>query len=294
MRMRSVSRRVARHHPWRWLHGCASAALGLGVVLALAGCAGGLPSQASVTPEIRADSRPDILTASDEGEARRRARIRLELATTYYAQGQFNTALDELKQAVAIDPSLPAAHEMRALIYDAMGDNERADTSFRQALALDPSNVSVLHNRAWSLCRRAQYPEADAVFARALSLPPSQTIPTSKTFLARGVCQVRAGLLAEGEKSLVRAYELDPASPATGYNLAAVLTRQGELDRARFYVRRINNVPEQATSESLWLAIRIEHRLGNIAARDELATQLRRRFLGSREATALELGRYDE
>ena len=45
---------------------------------------------------------------------------------------------------------------------------------------------------------------------------------------------------------------------------------------------------------NLWLAIRIEHRLGNFSGRDELAAQLRRRFIGSREATALELGRYDE
>jgi type IV pilus assembly protein PilF len=283
---------VARSHPLSWSPWWASVALGL--ALALTGCATGLPSQPRAVADGAFDSRSDIPTASDEGEPRRRARIRLELATTYYAQGQFNTALDELKQAVAIDPSLPASHEMRALIYDAMGDTDRADASFRQALSLDPTNVSVLHNRAWSLCRRAQYAEADVLFARALSLPPSQTIPTAKTFLARGVCQVRAGQFAEGEKSLVRAYELDPASPATGYNLATVLVRQGELERARFYVRRINNVPEQATSESLWLAIRIEHRLGNTADRDELASQLRRRFVGSREATAMELGRYDE
>ncbi|WP_338439557.1 type IV pilus biogenesis/stability protein PilW [uncultured Aquabacterium sp.] len=292
MRMRSVIRLAERRHPWGWSRCCAAAVLGLTVLLA--GCAG-LPSpQQRAQAGNAADARADIVTASDEGDVRRRARIRLELATTYYAQGQYNTALDELKQAVSIDPSLPAAHEMRGLIYDAMGDTDRADASFRQALSLDTANVSVLHNHAWSLCRRGQYAEADALFARAVTLPPSQAIPVSKTHLARGVCQVRAGLYAEGEKSLVKAYEIDPASPATGYNLASVLMRRGELERARFYVRRINNTPDQTTAESLWLAIRIEHRLGNFSGRDELAAQLRRRFIGSREATALELGRYDE
>ena len=265
-----------------WLPGRLPACLLL--VAALTGCAGQMPA----SPR---DGR-DIVTASDEGDLRRRARIRMELASTYYTQGQFSTALDELKQAIAIDPRLPAAHEMRALIYDAMGDAARADESFRQALAVDPNNGSVLHNNAWSLCRRGLYAEADALFARAAAQP--QSVAASKTLLARGVCQQRSGDLKAAERTLLQAYELDPASPATAFNLAAVLLKEGELERARFYVRRVNNVPAQVTAESLWLAVRIEHRLGNLNGRDELADQLRKRFAGTREATSLELGRYDE
>jgi type IV pilus assembly protein PilF len=247
------------------------------LILSLYGCAGQMP----VAPR----DGQDIVTASDEGDLRRRARIRLELASTYYSQGQFTTALDELKQAISIDPRLPAAHEMRALIYDAMGDTARADESFRQALAVDPNN-------AWSLCRRGQYAAADALFERAAALPQSGL--GSKTLLARGVCQQRAGDLKSAEKTLLQAYELDPSSPATAFNLAAVLLKEGELERARFYIRRVNSVPGQVTAESLWLAVRVEHRLGNMNGRDELAEQLRRRFTGTREATSLELGRFDE
>jgi type IV pilus assembly protein PilF len=291
MNMRSVSVSHGLLPIWRWMWlalFCAN--------LCLVGCANRVPPQARAQSAKPAENQLDIVTASDESEVSRRARIRLELASTYYAQGQYNTALDELKQAVAIDPNLPAAHEMRALIYDAIGDNDRADASFRQALALDQRNASVLHNYAWSQCRRAQYAEADALFARAVALPPTpnQSVSLAKMLLARGVCQVRAGLYVEGEKSLLKSYEIDASSPATAYNLAAVLLREGELERARFYVRRVNNVAELTTAESLWLAIRIEHRLGNFGGRDELAAQLRRRFVGSREATALELGRYDE
>ena len=253
------------------------------LILGLHGCAGQMP----VAPR----DGQDIVTASDEGDLRRRARIRLELASTYYSQGQFTTALDELKQAIAIDPRLPAAHEMRALIYDAMGDAARADESFRQALLVDPNNGSVLHNNAWSLCRRGQYDAADALFARAAS---SASGLGSKTLLARGVCLQRSGDLKAAERTLLQAYELDPSSPATAFNLAAVLLKEGELERARFYIRRVNNVPAQVTAESLWLAARVEHRLGNVNGRDELAEQLRRRFTGTREATALELGRFDE
>jgi type IV pilus assembly protein PilF len=250
----------------------------------LGGCAGG--------PVSRASASGDITTASDESDVRKRARIRMELASTYYAQGQFTTALDELKQAESIDPSLPDAYEMRALIYDAMGDDARAETAYKQALSKDERNGSVLHNYGWYLCRKRQFAAADALFERAANLP--QSVSTSKTLLARGVCQINAGLFPEAEKTLAHSYELDPSNPATAYNLASVLYRRGELERARFYIRRVNNVPAQVTAESLWLAIRIEHRLGNAGGRDELSAQLRSRFPAARETNAMELGRFDD
>lgn len=237
-------------------------------------------------------TRGDIPTASDDSDARRRARIRLELAATYYGKGQFTTALDEVKQAESIDPRLPATHEMRALIYDALGDAPRAESAYQRALDLDPGNGSVMHNYGWFLCNRSRFAEADAQFDRALRFP--LTVDASRTMLVRGVCQMRAGLFTEAEKTLLGSYELNTGNPATAYNLAWVLLRRGEAERARFYIRRVNNVPEQVTAESLWLAARIEHRLGNPSGRDEIGAQLRTRFPGANETNAFEMGRFDE
>jgi len=234
----------------------------------------------------------DITTPSDDSPVRKRARIRLELASEYFAQGRLNTALDELKQVIAIDGQMSESYDLRGLIYDAMNEPKLAEESYKYALQLNERNGSALHNYAWSLCNRQRYSEADDYFAKAAAYP--QSVDISKTLLARGVCQVRAGLLPEAEKSLQRSYELAPANPATAFNLANVLYRRGEYDRARFYIRRVNSIPEQMTSDSLWLAIRIEHRLDNMAARDELATLLRSRFPNSREVTALEMGRFND
>jgi len=261
--------------------------------LHLGGCASGGPGgSGNWRANPAAASRNDIATASDDSEVRKRARIRLELAATYFGQGQYTTALDEVKQTLAIDPSLTAGVEMRALIYDAMGEQARADESFRQALAMEPGNASVLHNYAWSQCRRKAYDRADALFDQAVKVPLAPTVPQS--WLARGVCQMQSGKWAEAELSLNRAYELDPGNPAAGYNLANVLYHRGEFERARYHARRVNMVPAQVNAESLWLAARIEHKLGNTAGRDEFGAQLRARFVGSREATLFELGRFDD
>ena len=266
--------------------------VGLCVLLSLAGAlmpraawaAGGNMSQSAAGH--------DLTTQSDDSDLRRRARIRLELAAAYYGQGQYTTALDELKQVMTLDSSMSDAFELRGLIYDALNEPTLVEESFRRALELDARNGSVLHNYGWYLCRKQQYDRADALFARAAELPNS--VLTSKTMLARGVCQIQAGSLANAEKSLLRAYELEPGNPATAYNLALVLYRKGELERARFHIRRINNVSERANAESLWLGIRIEHKLGNVNVRDELASQLRSRFSDTREGVQLELGHYDE
>lgn len=269
------------------------AALGLGL---LAGCVTQPPGSMSRAQKEsnlnRGSASGDLATSSDDSEARRRARIRLELASAYFAQGQLNTALDEVKQALVIDPRFSDAYDLRGLIYSALGEFAKAEDSFKRAIEMDARNGSALHNYAWMLCGSQQYPAADALFAQAANFP--QSVVLSKTLLARGVCQIRSGLFAEAEKTLIRSYEMDPSSPATAFNLASVLFRRGEYERARFYVRRVNNVPEQITADSIWLGIRIENKLNNISGRDELSSILRSRFPNSKEAAALEAGRIDE
>lgn len=234
----------------------------------------------------------DLATQSDETEQRRRARIRLELAAAYYTRGDLKTALDEVKQVLVIDDGFSDAMELRGLIYDLLGEPQLAEDSFRRAAQMDPRNGSVLHNHGWYLCRKQRYAEGDALFDRALSLPSS--VAPAKTLLVKGVCQMRNGRMAEAEKTLARAYEQDPSNPAAAFNLARVLYNNGNFERARFYIRRVNNVPEQANPESLWLGIRIAHQLHNQGEREELATSLRSKFPNAREVNALELGRFDE
>lgn len=234
----------------------------------------------------------DLTTASDETPVRRRARIRLELASAYFTRGQLTTALDEVKKAIGLDNDYSEAFELRGLIYDALNEHRFAEDSFRRALQINPRNGSAAHNLAWFFCKRQDYVKAEEFFARAVELPG--TISLSKVLMARGVCQLQAGNLGNAQQHLVRAHELDPSNPAVAYNLALVLYRQGEYERARFYIRRINNNPERVTAPSLWLGVRIERKLGNRAEQDELATQLRNRFGSSREMNLLELGRYDE
>ena len=237
------------------------------------------------------DTNAGLVTPSDEPETRRRARIRLELASNYFENGQTAVALDEVKQALAADPTYSDAFNLRGLIYMRLNDFAQADDSFRRALALRGNDPNLLHNYGWLLCQQQKYAEADQQFGRALA-NPSYTA-RSKTLMARGLCQSGAGQFAEAEQSLLKAYELDAANPVVGYHLAALLLRRNELTRAQFYIRRLNN-SQFANSESLWLGIKVERGLGDSVAMKQLAEQLRKRFPDSRELGAYERGAFNE
>jgi type IV pilus assembly protein PilF len=268
---------------WDARPGLAWLALAWTLSALLAGCAA--PAGGDAAPSR------DILTESDEPEARRRARIRMELAVGYFEHGQTNVALDELKQVIAADPTFPDAYNLRGLIYMRLNDLRQAEESFRRAVALNPRDANVQHNLGWLLCQRARYDEAQRAFDVAVANP--MYTDRAKTLMTQGLCQARAGRMEDAERSLARSYELDAGNPVTGYNLANLLYKRGDFPRAQFYIRRLNNT-ELANAETLWLGIKVERRLNDQLAMRQLADQLRKRFAQSREAAAYERGAFDD
>lgn len=271
MRMTDAMRGAAG----RWL---LAACLALSALAGLHGCASNPPTD-------------DIVTASDEPEARKRARIRLQLALGYYEQGKTTVALDETKQALIIDPSFVDAYNLRGLIYMRLNDMRLAEESYRRALSLSPEDANVQQNYGWMLCQQSRFDESVQYFDRALANPTYGA--RAKTWLTKGLCQIRAGRPKEAEESLRRSLELDAGNPVTGYNLSLLLYQRRDYARSQFYIRRINN-SELANAETLWLGIKVEQRLGNRVARDQLGNQLRNRFPTSHELTLYERGAFNE
>jgi len=269
-----------------WLAGCASQPGGG------APAAGGAGASATSSEGGATTGNTTPPTAAEASATDRRARVRLELAALHFGRGQYNTALDELKLALAANPDMPEAHGLRALIYASLGEAAVAEEAFKRALDLNPRDGDTMHNYAWFLCQQRRYDDAEAMFLRTTALPNYGEV--QRTLLARGVCQARAGRWVEAERTLSRSYELDPSNPVTAYNLSDVLLRRGELERARFYVRRINQVPEAVTAQSLWLAARIERRLGNMDGLQDFGRQLRERFPQSPETLQFERGRFED
>jgi type IV pilus assembly protein PilF len=272
---------------WHRYAFAAALMLGFAIASTLSGCAS--PSGASSGND--ASTRREIITESDEPEARKRARIRLELATGYFAEGKTTVALDEIKQALVNDPAFGDAYNLRGLIYMRLSDPRLAEESFKRALSINARDANAAHNVGWLMCQQRRYPESIAYFGQALAVP--LYTDQAKTLMTQGLCQIAADQKPEAERSLARSYELDAANPITGYNLASLLYQRADYTRAQFYIRRLNNT-DFANSETLWLGIKVERRLQSDVAMQQLVGQLKRRFPQSRELASYERGAFNE
>ena len=261
--------------------------IGLVLVLGaglLAGCA---------APQTGASSDTGAAAAGDSSEAGalKRAQIRLELAEGYYKRGQLDVALAEANKALGEKSDYVPAYNMRALIYMAMGDNGNADSNFRQALKYNPGNTDALHNYGRFLCQQKRYPSSFEMFRKALAQPGYRF--ASRTYLALGVCEYRAGDLKASEATLRKGFSLDPANPALATNLAFVLYRIGNVKDALFYIGRVNS-GNYASAQSLWIGILAARKAGSMSLANGWTSQLVQRFPDSREAILAQQKRFND
>ncbi len=264
---------------------CALAALGLAALLA--GCAS--PGGAGGT-----SGKADLPTLSDATAAQKRAQIRMQLAVGYYEQNQLAVALDEVKKAIAADPDYADAYGMRALIYMGLGETVLADDNFKRALQLAPNNPDIANNYGSFLCQNGRAAESLRWFDAALA--SRQYASPAKALNNAGSCALKVKDVDRAEKYLLQALQRAPDQPSTNANLARVYYERGDVSRANFFITRLGKIAraDSLTADVLWLAIKVQHKLGDQGAEQGWATQLRRHHAASPEYAAYQRGAFDE
>lgn len=260
----------------------------------LAGCAGtGEPAGAPPDRQLQGSTR-ELRTQSDQTANERRANIRMQLAVGYFQQGSYEVALDEIKQAIAANPELAEAYGVRGLIYAAMKEDALADENFQRALRLAPRNPELNNNYGSFLCQVGRHQAGLAQFELALRNPNYQS--PVKALVNAGNCSIKMKNYDAAERYLMDALRVDPNLPATLTNLARVYFERRDYERAGFFVRRLLDVSklDALPADTLWLAARIERKLGNKAQETALVAQLSRQHPASPEFAAFQRGAFDE
>ncbi|MGH8676470.1 MAG: type IV pilus biogenesis/stability protein PilW [Burkholderiales bacterium] len=255
--------------------------LGLALLMVAAGCA------TQPAPEPIAET--GVITG-ETGDPRNRARIHTELASLYFERGNMGVALEELRVATTADPSYALAHGMFGLVYMELRETQLAEQSFQRGLGLAPQDSNLNHNYGWFLCQTSRENEAIKYFMQAIR-NPLYTSP-GRSFAAAGICALRKNEIKDAEQYFLRALRIDPDDPASLLQLGQIRYRQASYDESRQFVSRFNKLVEP-TPESLWLALRIERKVGERIAEANFAGQLRRRYPGSREYQLLQRGEFD-
>lgn len=219
------------------------------------------------------------MSASD---ARSRARVHTELGAAYFEAVHMAAALDELRIALESDSGYAPAYSMRGLVHAYLKEDGKADADFRRALDIAPRDPEVNNNYGWFLCQTGRAKQSINYFVQALKDPLYET--PWHAYTNAGMCALRAGDLDAAQGYLLNAIRVgrDVAYSAR-FHLADVLYRRGNYSESRIYLSEAMRAMEPHSAEVLWLAMRLERRMGNRAAEAGYAAQLRNRYPTSAE-----------
>lgn len=258
------------------------------LILLLSACA---TKTASSTQSTSAESVDIQNRGASETDLQKRASIRLQLAVNYFQEGKFAVALDELKEALRLDPNYGDAHGVLALVYMELGEKGLAEQSFQRAIQLKPNDSDLNNNYGWFLCQNGREAQSIAYFENAVKNPLYQQ--PYRPLQNAGLCKLKTGDKKTAEEYFARSFALNPAGYVSALNLAKLYYERNEVERARFYVSLVNK-SNMLNAESLWLGIRVEHKLGNRLEEDSLSARLRREYPSARETELLTRGVYDD
>jgi len=259
------------------------AAAAIALALLVAACVSSSHTSTTV-PQTRAPA------TTDEETARNRARVHTELAAGYYELRNMAVALDEVNQALKSEPNYAPAYNVAGLIYAELKEDRLAQENFQRALRIDPLDPDANNNYGRFLCERRQESEAIKYFLTALRNPLYQA--PERSYVNAGVCSRRQGQVAAAEDYFMKALQVRPTQPQALYQLSDMAYQRGNYTQAKNYLVRLEKLANPS-AETLWLALRIERKLGDGNAEASYAQQLRRQFPESKEARALLAGVYE-
>jgi type IV pilus assembly protein PilF len=258
------------------------ALLGLTLTISLAGCAG------MKKPQDNADDPSQAGTAtSNEDPVRYRARIHTELGANYLQRGQFVVALEELREAVRVDPRYGLAHSMTGLVHANLGEDAKAEVAFKRAIEVAPNEGDIRNQYGSFLCGLGRADEGIAQFETALRLPLYQTPQVALE--NAGSCALAAQKIRPAESYFGRLVQLFPFNSRGYQGLAAVALKTARFDEVKKQVE-LGLRTQQVTPQLLFYGVCAEKKLGNKAREDEHRAQLKARFADTPFVDAAERG----
>lgn len=215
-----------------------------------------------------------------------KADVYVQLGVQYLAKGQLQTALQNLENALRIDPENSEAHNAIAVLYERLEEPGRALRHFQKAVSLRPSNGSAQNNFGRLLCSQGDYDKADRHFRKAY-----ETRLYRRPWIAltnAGRCARQKGDLDSADKYLRRALDKRPEFPPALFELAQLNFDTDEHFKVRAFLQRFSSVAKH-TSKSLWIGVQSEQALGDGEAANQYRKLLLERFPESEEARLMEL-----
>lgn len=219
---------------------------------------------------------------------RKSAQVHTELAGLYFERAQAGVALEELEIALQADSDYAPAYGMRGLVHMSLREDKEAEDDFQKSLRLDNTDSETRNNYGWFLCQRGREKESIPHFMAAVKNPLYPT--PALAYLNAGLCSQKIGSNKDAEEFLQKALQIQPGMPQALFAMAQLSFSVGDYSAAKKYFARFSENNDNLSAEQLWLAVRIERKVGNRNAEASYGMQLRRRFPDARETQLMTRG----
>ena len=237
----------------------------------LAGCGSSTPRREELPQPQPQASQPAVPASPTE-----RARVHTQLGASYYRIGQFDVALDELKEALDADPKYVPAHNSLGLVYMGLRQDDKAKASFERALRIDRNDSDANNNYGLFLCDRKFEKESVRYFLAAIGNALYKS--PWEAYVNAGICTRRGGDEKTAEQYFQKALQLQPNDARALINLAQLYYQQSDLEKSSGALSRYMQIVQAPDASALWLGVRMERLLGDRNAMASYSSQLRSRL----------------
>jgi len=149
-------------------------------------------------------------------------------ANSLAERGQYDEAIAQIKEAIAICPQEPKCSIQLANLYRAQNKMGPAIEAMKKAVDLDPTDSSTLEQLLQVLVELGHYDEAIARGRRMLKRFP-------RNLFARdilGIAYLQQGKIDESLRVTNELIRLAPSDPAHHFKKAVLLQQKGEISQA--------------------------------------------------------------
>ena len=254
--------------------------------LLLAACASKEPSEKAAAQQTPPQPKVEPVVVP-EATPQQRAAIKTDLAAGYYERGQFDVALDVLKEAEQLDPNNPKMFDVYGLVYTMLDEQQKAEASFRRALSLAPNDPQIHANWGAYLCASGREREAIPEFEAAVRDPLYKTPEVA--YINAGKCTLAMGDSKKADEYFRRALTASPSNAIASYQLALLAYKEARIQDARFWLRPAVQA-QLPRPDALLLGVCIERKLGDRQAELSYTSQLKNRYPDAPETRQADSG----
>jgi TolB-like protein/Flp pilus assembly protein TadD len=200
------------------------------------------------------------------------ATVRSAQAGIYQRKEGWEEGRRAARQALSLDPRLPAAHTAMAkiqLLHD--WDWAGAQAQINEALEVDPGNASALTWEGYLSWVMGQLEKAHELLQRSVAIDPLNPY----AYLYFGIFLKDAGQLDEAQIAIRKSLDLNPAAIEAHLGLALLLLARSDPTAALAEIERENDEGKRQFGRAL-----IFHALGRKADADSALADLEKKYAG--------------